>query len=99
MASDPAPLTDIVRRRVVVRGRVQGVWFRQSCADEARLRGVQGSVRNRSDGSVEAIFEGPVAAVEAMVSWCRSGPPLAVVEHAEVHDEKPEGLSGFRVRP
>lgn len=99
MADDAHPLSDIIRRRVVVSGRVQGVWFRQSCADEARLRDVRGSVRNRSDGAVEAIFEGSPDAVAAMVSWCRSGPPLADVAHVEVSDEKPEGLSGFRVRP
>ena len=97
MADDPDPLTRIVRRRIVVSGRVQGVWFRQSCADEARLRGVNGWVRNRNDGAVEAIFEGSPDAVAAMVVWCRSGPPRAEVEHVEVGDEVPEGLSGFRV--
>ena len=85
------------RKRVVVSGRVQGVWFRQSCADEARLRGVSGSVRNRSDGAVEAAFEGPPEAVAAMVEWCRNGPPLADVDSVEVRDEPPEGASGFRV--
>ena len=70
-----------MRRRVVVSGRVQGVWFRQSCADQARARGVTGWVRNRGDGAVEAVLEGPEAAVEAVVAWCRMGPPHASVEH------------------
>ena len=97
MADDPHSLSEVVRRRVVVRGRVQGVWFRQSCADEARLRGVGGWVRNRNDGAVEAVFEGSSAAVTAMVAWCRSGPPLAEVTDVEVTDETPEGAANFRV--
>ena len=99
MAGDSDSLSGNVRRRVVVSGRVQGVWFRQSCADEARLRGVSGWVRNRDDGAVEAVFEGSADAVGAMVSWCRSGPPRAQVDHVEASDQDPEGLSGFQVRP
>ena len=86
-----------VRRRVVVVGRVQGVWFRQSCADEARLRGVTGWVRNRGDGAVEAVFEGAAESVAAMVAWCRLGPPLAEVTTIDVSEESPEGLESFRV--
>lgn len=86
-----------IRRRVVVRGLVQGVWFRQSTRTEADALGVSGSVRNMPDGSVEAVFEGPASLVEAMIEWCRSGPPRAVVEHVEVSAEQPEGLEGFRV--
>ena len=97
MADDKNSLSEVVRRRVVVNGRVQGVWFRQSCADEARLRGVGGWIRNRSDGAVEAAFEGPAPAVATLVEWCRSGPPLADVTDVEVNDEKPEHRSGFRV--
>ena len=89
----------IVRRRVVVSGRVQGVWFRESCRREAESLGVAGSVRNRADGAVEAVFEGESAAVLALVAWCRTGPPRADVEHVEVADETPEGVAGFRVRP
>lgn len=85
------------RRRVVVHGRVQGVFFRQSCADEARLRGINGWVRNRSDGAVEAVFEGTHDSVTAMVDWCRRGPRHADVTEVEVNEEPPEGLSGFRV--
>lgn len=87
----------MVRRRVIVDGRVQGVGYRQSCADAARRGGLAGWVRNRRDGRVEAVFEGPVPAVEAMVSWCRHGPPLATVTELDLRDEEPEALSGFRV--
>ena len=87
-----------VRRRVVVRGRVQGVFFRDSCLDVAERMGVSGWVRNRGDGrSVEAVFEGGESAVAAMVEWCRRGPQRARVDGVDVFDEAPEGLGGFRV--
>jgi acylphosphatase len=87
-----------VRRRVVVRGDVQGVFFRDSTRREAESRGVRGSVTNRDDGAVEAVFEGPEAAVDAMVEFCRSGPSRAQVEDLEVTEEKPEGRGGgFKV--
>jgi acylphosphatase len=86
------------RRRVIVHGRVQGVFFRDSTAREAQAAGVAGWVRNRRDGAVEAVFEGERAAVEALVAFARSGPERARVEDVEVHEEAPEGLSGFRVR-
>jgi acylphosphatase len=87
-----------IRRRVVVRGEVQGVFFRDSTRREAESRGVSGSVTNRSDGAVEAVFEGPAEAVEAMIEFCRSGPGRAEVEDVEVTEEKPEGRGGgFRV--
>lgn len=88
----------MIRRRVVVRGTVQGVFFRASCQREAAARGVAGWVSNRPDGAVEAVFEGGDAAVEALVAWCRQGPPHAVVAGVDVSDEVPEGLSGFGVR-
>jgi len=87
-----------VRRRVVVHGRVQGVYFRASCAAEARLAGLAGWVRNRPDGTVEAVFEGEEGAVARLVAWCRSGPPRAEVLDVEVHDEPPAGERGFHVR-
>lgn len=87
-----------VRRRVVVTGQVQGVFYRDSCRREARSRGVAGWVRNSPDGSVEAVFEGAPDAVEAMVAWARVGPPHATVNDLTAHDELPEGLSGFTVR-
>jgi acylphosphatase len=85
------------RRRVVVYGRVQGVWFRAACRREAEDRGVAGWIRNLPDGAVEAAFEGPDAAVEAMVAWMRRGPDLARVDRVEVRDEAPTGERGFVV--
>lgn len=86
-----------VRRRVIVSGRVQGVFFRDTCEREASAAGVTGYVRNLRDGRVEAAFEGDVAAVERMVAWCRHGSPRAVVEGVEVVDEEPTGDAAFRV--
>ncbi|HVA73176.1 MAG TPA: acylphosphatase [Acidimicrobiales bacterium] len=79
-------------------GRVQGVWYRQSCADVARAAGVCGWVRNLSDGRVEAVFEGGAESVDRMVAWCRVGPPRASVVGVEVAREQAEGLGGFAVR-
>jgi acylphosphatase len=87
-----------VRRRIVVRGDVQGVFFRDSTRDEASRRGVAGWVTNRGDGAVEAVFEGSAADVDALVEFARSGPPRADVREVDVVDEEPEGLDGFRVR-
>ena len=87
----------VVRRRVTIRGRVQGVGFRMSCDRRARDLGLAGTVRNRPDGTVEAVFEGPAAAVEAMVDWCRTGPPLSRVTGVEVLDERPAGAGDFTV--
>jgi acylphosphatase len=88
----------MIRRRVVVRGTVQGVFFRASCRDAAQSHGVAGWVSNEPDGSVRAVFEGEDAAVEAMVTWARTGPPGAVVDSVEVTSEDPEGLADFEVR-
>ena len=85
---------EAVRRRVVVRGDVQGVFFRDSTRKEAERRGVSGSVTNRSDGAVEAVFEGPPEAVEAMVAFCREGPSRAQVGDVEVTEEQPERSGG-----
>ena len=79
-------------------GRVQGVWFRESCRREADERGVAGWARNRADGTVEAVFEGHESAVAQVVAWCRLGPPRAVVTGIDVVEAPPEGLTGFRVR-
>ena len=86
------------RRRVVVSGRVQGVFFRDSTAKRARSRGLGGWVRNRGDGTVEAVFEGDREAVEALVGFCRSGPSRADVRGVDVTEEQPEGLDSFEVR-
>jgi acylphosphatase len=73
------------------------VWFRQACAEQARIHGVAGWVRNRRDGRVEAVFEGDERAVERMVAWCGRGPERAEVTDVEVISEEPESLHGFRV--
>jgi len=87
-----------VARRVVVHGRVQGVFFRDSTRRRAASRGVTGWVRNRPDGTVEALFEGEPEAVDALVAFVREGPRGAVVERVEVAEAAAEGLAGFEVR-
>jgi acylphosphatase len=87
-----------IRRRVQVEGRVQGVFFRDSCARQARALGVSGFVRNRGDGGVEAVFEGSADAVEQMVAWCRHGPPRATVTAVRSEEDAPQGDQWFSVR-
>lgn len=88
-----------ISRHVVVHGRVQGVFFRDSVREHATSRGVAGWVRNRSDGAVEALFAGEPEAVEAMIGFCRDGPSRADVERVEVSEgEDRDGGSGFEVR-
>ncbi len=91
-------MSDPVRYRVVVRGRVQGVWFRESCRRHAIELGLAGWVRNRADGTVEAEFEGAEADVARAVAWCRVGPPAAEVAGIDVVPVEPTGTSGFSVR-
>lgn len=88
----------MVRVRVVVSGDVQGVFFRDSCRREAQSRGVGGWVRNTAEGTVEAELEGAQADVDALVAWCRHGPPRASVAGVEVDRLEPTGSSGFDVR-
>jgi acylphosphatase len=85
------------RRRVVAHGKVQGVFFRDSTRREAARLGVAGWARNTADGTVEAVFEGPADAVDAMVAFVRGGPGHAEVSRVDVACEAPEGLSGFDV--
>lgn len=85
-------------RRVRIRGRVQGVFFRDSCAREARAAGVAGWVRNRADGTVEAWFEGRPDAVERLVAWCREGPSRADVDRVDVVEDSSTGLEHFRIQ-
>ena len=87
----------MIRRRVVVHGRVQGVFFRDSVRRRAESRGVAGWVTNRPDGAVESVFEGEPDAVESMVEYSREGPRDAEVDEVEVFEEEPEGLTGFRI--
>jgi acylphosphatase len=86
------------RTRVLVSGRVQGVFFRDSCRREARRAGVGGWVRNLRDGRVEACFEGDDDVVQRLVEWCRTGPGSAYVTDVEAIEEDPQGESDFRVR-
>jgi acylphosphatase len=87
-----------MRRRVVARGRVQGVFFRDTLRNAADREGVAGWVRNNRDGTVEAVFEGDPGAVERLVAVAREGPPGAHVEEVEVLDEPEQGDEGFRIR-
>ena len=87
-----------VRAHVLVSGRVQGVFYRAETRDHARSRRLGGWVRNRPDGRVEAVFEGPRAQVESMIDWCRKGPPLAHVTSVDVSWESPVGQIEFGVR-
>jgi acylphosphatase len=89
---------DKVRRHVTVSGEVQGVFFRETARRKATEAGVAGWITNRSDGRVEAVFEGPSEAVDELVEFCREGPTAATVENVEVETEEPESLSGFDVR-
>ena len=87
----------MVRRRAVVKGRVQGVFFRDTCRRVAREHNVAGSAANLPDGSVEVILEGEPSSVEEVLEWCRSGPSYADVTSVEVSEEEPQGLDGFRI--
>jgi acylphosphatase len=89
---------EVVRRRVILTGHVQGVFFRASVKEAAENEGVAGWAANREDGSVEAVLEGPRPAVESVVGYCRIGPVNARVDSAEIAEEDPEGLSGFETR-
>jgi acylphosphatase len=89
---------DVVRRRLLVRGRVQGVWFRESCRREAERMGVRGHARNLDDGRVEVVLEGDAAAVAALEDWCAHGPDRAIVTGVTATTEPPEGTERFRTR-
>jgi acylphosphatase len=84
--------------RVIVTGRVQGVWFRDSCREQARREGVSGFARNRADGAVEVELEGPEPAVERVIAWCRVGPARARIDAVGVERITPVGEAGFRIR-
>ncbi len=90
-------MSDAIRRRLTVRGAVQGVFFRDSVRRLAAERGVAGSASNREDGAVEVVLEGSPKRVEELIAFCRLGPEYARVEAVDVADEEPEGLSGFRI--
>jgi acylphosphatase len=85
-------------RRLVITGRVQGVGFRFALADEARARNLSGWVRNRADGSVEAILAGAEKDVDAMIAWTHHGPPSAKVDDVRVDAASGE-FAGFDIAP
>jgi acylphosphatase len=87
-----------MRKRVVIHGQVQGVFFRDTTRRLAEQHGVAGWARNNWDGTVEAVFEGEPEAVERLVAFAHEGPHGAVVQRVDVHDEDEEGLEGFTVR-
>jgi acylphosphatase len=89
---------DRCRRRVLVTGRVQNVWFRATTAKHALRAGVAGWVRNLDDGRVEAVLEGSPEAVQEAIDFCSRGPEMARVDRIEVIEESPEGLDGFQIR-
>jgi acylphosphatase len=89
---------DRIRRRLIVRGQEQGVFFRDSTRRRAESYGIAGWAANRNDGTVEVVLEGPPDAVEAVAEFARRGPSRARVDSVDEADEQPEGLSGFAVR-
>jgi acylphosphatase len=93
-----AMASDVVRRRLLVHGRVQGVFFRDSTRQRARREGVAGWARNRADGAVEVVLEGPEWAVDSVAAFIEIGPPQASVDNVEMRSEEPEGLTGFEIR-
>jgi acylphosphatase len=88
----------MIRVRVVVEGRVQGVWYRESCRSEAEAQKVSGWARNNEDGSVEAVLEGEPEAVSRVLEWMRHGPPRATVTRVVTHEEVPRDEHGFTIR-
>ena len=88
---------DQVARRVVVHGRVQGVFFRDTLRRVATDAGVSGWAANRDDGAVEAVLEGPAESVERVLEFCRQGPERAVVERVDVSETDVQRLEGFEI--
>ena len=91
-------MSEIVTRRLTAHGRVQGVWFRESMRQKAEALGVTGWVRNRMDGSVEALVQGPFEAVDAITAWMRRGPESATVTRLDIEEETAEKLERFEKR-
>jgi acylphosphatase len=89
--------SSVIRRKLVVQGHVQGVFFRETTRRRALAAGVAGWARNLPDGTVEAVFEGEADAVERLIAFCREGPRGARVDWVDVASEEPEGRSGFEI--
>jgi acylphosphatase len=98
MGINPCVADDRIRRRVTVTGRVQGVFFRDSLRQRANSHDVAGWATNRSDGALEAVFEGEPGDVERLIAFAKTGPRQAEVDNVDVREEEPEGLSGFEIR-
>lgn len=98
MTAPPGSGPEKTRRHIFVKGRVQGVWYRGACQQQAEALGVCGWARNLPDGRVEVVAEGATEALDRLEEWCREGPPSARVTGAEVWEERAEGLQGFEVR-
>ena len=92
-------MSERVTRRLRIHGRVQGVWFRESMRRQAMALGVNGWVRNRMDGTVEAVIEGAHGAVDAMTEWARRGPQRAEVRHLDAFDAPAESFTTFETLP
>ena len=86
-----------VRKRALVSGQVQGVFYRDTCRRTASEHGVAGSAENLADGNVEVVLEGPEDAVDEVLAWCRQGTSGSRVENVNVTEEEPQGLKGFRI--
>lgn len=92
-------MSERITRRLRIHGRVQGVWYRESMRQEAEALRVTGWVRNRMDGSVEALVQGAPADVDALVGWARRGPREAQVDRLDVSEEAAAPLAGFDKHP
>lgn len=88
----------MIARHLIITGRVQGVWYRESMRQAAERFGVAGWVRNRLDGSVEAFVQGDADRVDALIAWAWQGPPAARVEAVRVTEAEPASLAGFEKR-
>ena len=87
------------RVNVIISGRVQGVWFRASTKEKADQLGINGWVRNTSDGNVEAVFEGDEETIQKMLDWCHQGPQYARVENVKITKQEPSNeFSDFSIR-
>lgn len=92
-------MAELVRAHVVISGRVQGVFFRMETLEEARKTGVSGWVKNKQNGTVEAVFEGKKALVDSVIQWCRQGPPVSRVDNVDIEWEPYTGkFTGFSIR-
>lgn len=92
-------MAELVRARVIISGKVQGVFFRMETFEEARRTGVSGWVKNKQDGTVEAVFEGEKALVDSIIQWCRKGPPASKVDNVNIIWEPYTGkFTGFSIR-